>query len=328
MFVAFVVYTARRATEATVAGQTTNNGDQQNMDMTPRPKREIIIPSAGDGMLLRGTLYRPEEDPGDVRGVITIHGSTGRSEKSYELMARHLANRGYAVITYCRRGMERSGMKSDTRNQDITAMDWISDDAPGILEWAREHFPGQPAYAIGHGIGGLGVLYSGAEGLYDGAVLLGVGTRGLRAVDGILNKAKLFGLLTFVCPVTAETMDHIPTGPFGFEVEPPVGVVRQWARWARRRDYFFGDKDRDFDAAFACANSRYLSVRFDGDEWCNEAGADEITDRLFSAEVEKLVVSKESVPGPAGEGPGHNGILAGGNEPSWNRFADWLEACQ
>ncbi|WP_448851838.1 alpha/beta hydrolase family protein [Corynebacterium sp. 335C] len=289
------------------------------MDRSPRPRRSVILPARGDGLLLRGTLWRPEENPADVRGVITIHGGTGRSEKTYEPMAKRFTERGYAVVTYCYRGMERSGLESDRRNDTMSMTDWITQDAPGVMEWAREHFPDVPAYALGHGTGGHGVIWAGSEGLYDGAVLLGVGTRGLRAISGLANRAKLFSLLTVVCPVTAETMGRIPRQPFGFEVEPPVGVVRQWARWARNRDYFFGDSEHDFAARYARANGRYLSVRILDDEWCNQRGSDEITDRMFGASVEKRVLEP-------GDGElGHAGVLAAGNEALFDGFVDWFE---
>ena len=312
--------------EVTVAGNATNDDVRGTarpvkdpMDKSPKPRRNIILPARGDGMLLRGTLFRPEADPENIRGVITIHGATGRSEKSYEPMARRFTERGYAVVTYCYRGLERSGLESDTRNDVMAMTDWITQDAPGAMEWAREHFPDVPVYALGHGAGGHGVLWSGSEGLYDAAVLVGVGTRGLRAITGLANRVKLFTLLTIVCPVTAETMGRIPRQPFGFEVEPPVGVVRQWARWARHRDYFFGDSEYDFAARFARANGRYLSVRILDDQWCNQRGSDEITDRMFGAEVEKRVLE------PGDGSIGHAGILAAGNEESWDGFVDWFE---
>lgn len=288
------------------------------MDPTPRPRRDIVVPAA-DGLLLRGTLFRPAKHPEEIRGVITIHPNAGITGDAYADMARHLADKGYAVVTYANRGTGRSGLEADTRNEDIRMSDWITLDVPGVLEWARETFPGLPAYAIGHGVGGHGVLWAGSEGTVDAAVLVGCGQRNIGNVPGWLNKAKTFALFTVICPVTATLFGRIPRQPLGFVEEPPVGVVRQWASWTRRRDYFFGDPEFDFGARYARANGRYLLVRVPGDAWCAAEGTDTLVKRLYAAEVEQRQLTPAS-----GAALGHRGLAHAGNEATWDELLTWL----
>ncbi|HHU45700.1 MAG TPA: esterase [Actinomycetales bacterium] len=286
-----------------------------------RPRRDVVVPAA-DGYLLRGTVFRPQEDPANVKGVVTVHAGTGVPEGFYHRFAEHVANKGYAVLTYCYRGTGRSGLDMDLRNEDIRMSDWITQDTVGVIAWAKEEFAGLPHYAVGHAVGGHGIAYAGPEGTFDAAALVNVRGMRIAKVPSLFGKIRAFALFNIIGPVSATLTGHIPASGWQLTSEPPIGVMRQWAKWARKRDYFFSDPEFDFDARFARATQPFLSIRIPDDYWTEESSADLITDRLSGASsVEKRLAR------PArGQGVGYGGYFRRGHEKEWDEMLEWLEA--
>lgn len=288
----------------------------------PRPRQEIVIPAA-DGFLLRGTLFRPQENPENChKGVITIHAGTGVKQAFYHRFAETVANKGYAVVTYDYRGVGLSGMKSDKKNESFRMSDWITKDIPGVIEWAKDTFNDGPHYAVGHAVGGHGVAYAGNEGTFDAAVL--VNCRGLRIskVPSLLGKIRAFTLFNIVGPISGALTGHIPAWAWDLSYEPPIGVMRQWANWARKSNYFFGDTEFDFGERFARATQSFLSIRVPDDYWTSEDSADLITDHLISA----ATVEKRRARSAGGKGVGYSGYFRRGHESEWDEALAWLEA--
>lgn len=289
-------------------------------ETTHRPRRDVIIP-ASDGLLLRGTVFRPQNDPADIRGVITVHGGTGVPEGFYHRFAEYVANKGFAVVTYAYRGTGRSGMARDKENADIRMSDWITEDVPGVIDWAHEEFD-VPHYAVGHAVGGHGIAYAGSEGTFDSAAL--INCRGMRIakVPSVVGKIRAFTLFNIIGPISATLTGHIPASGWKMTDEPPLGVMRQWASWARKNDYFFSDPEFDFANRFSRATQPFLSIRVPDDYWTEESSADLITDRLTgSAGVEK----RQARPA-RGQGVGYGGYFRKGHEKEWDELVEWLEA--
>lgn len=290
-------------------------------ESAPRPRRDVIIP-ADDGLLLRGTVFRPQDDPGAIRGVITVHGGTGVPEGFYHRFAEYVANKGFAVVTYSYRGTGRSGLKSDTENDGIRMSDWITQDVRGVIAWAHDEFDGVGHYAVGHAVGGHGIAYAGPEGTFDAAAL--INCRGIRIakVPSLVGKIRAFTLFNIIGPISATLTGHIPASGWKMKSEPPLGVMRQWAAWARKKDYFFSDPEFDFGARFARATQPFLNIRIPDDYWSEESSADLITDRLTgSAGVEK----RDARPA-RGQGVGYGGYFRRGHEKEWDELIAWFES--
>ncbi len=286
----------------------------------PRPRQDVVV-TAKDGVFLRGTMFRPQDNPEEIKGVITVHGGTGIPEGFYHRFAEYVANKGYAVITYDYRGCGRSGLKKDVDNDDLRMSDWIVKDVPGVVDWASEAFPDKAHYAVGHAVGGHGLLYAGPEGSYDAAAL--INCRGLRIskVPSLLGKIRAFALFNVVGPISGALTGHVPAWAWNLKFEPPVGVMRQWAKWARKKEYFFDDSEFDFATRFSRAPQPFLSVRIPDDYWTDESSNDLITDRLTSA----AKIEKRAAQPARGEGVGYGGYFRKGHEKEWDQAVEWLE---
>lgn len=285
----------------------------------PRARQDVIIP-AKDGVLLRGTLFRPQENPSEVKGVITVHSGTGVPQGFYHRFAETVANKGYAVVTYDYRGIAKSAMKMDFKNEEIRMSDWIVKDVPGVIEWASDSFEGLPHLAVGHAVGGHGIAYAGSEGTYDAAAL--INCRGMRItkVPSLLGKLRAFFGFNVIGPISGALTGHIPASVWKLSIEPPVGVMRQWARWARSQDYFFSDSEFDFAARFSRATQPFLSIRIPDDYWTEESSADLITDKL----VQAVTVEKRQAQPGRGTGVGYGGYFRNGHEKEWDELLEWF----
>ncbi|ALA66421.1 alpha/beta hydrolase family protein [Corynebacterium lactis] len=286
----------------------------------PSPRQDVIIP-ANDRVLLRGTLFRPKENPVQTpKGIITVHSGTGVPQGFYHRFAETVADKGYAVITYDYRGIGQSGMKSDKDNEDIRMSDWITKDIPGVIEWAKETFPEGPHFAVGHAVGGHGIAYAGSEGTYDAAAL--INCRGMRItkVPSLVGKLRAFSIFNIIGPVCGFLTGHIPASAWKLATEPPIGVMRQWARWARKDGYFFDDSEFDFQNRFSHATQPFLSIRIPDDYWTEESSADLITNVLTAASV----VEKRQAQPARGKGVGYGGYFRAGHEKEWGELLEWF----
>ncbi|MEJ5918823.1 MULTISPECIES: alpha/beta hydrolase family protein [unclassified Corynebacterium] len=285
----------------------------------PRERQDVIIP-AKDGLLLRGTMFRPQTNPADVRGVVTVHGGTGVPEGFYHRFAQAMAEKRFAVVCYDYRGCGRSGMKMDERSDFYRMSDWITRDVPGVIEWARDAFEGLPHLAVGHAVGGHGILYAGGEGTYDATALINCRGMRMKKVPSLAGKIRAFTLFNIVGPISAKLTGHIPASAWKLTQEPPIGVMRQWAKWARHNDYFFGDDEFDFETRFSKVSQPVLSIRVPDDYWTEESSADLITDRLTAATVEK----RQARPA-RGEGVGYGGYFRKGHDKEWAELVEWFD---
>lgn len=301
-----------------------NTGYSANSPKLPDPcPRQDIIVSANDGVLLRGTMFRPKENPENIpNGIITVHSGTGVPQGFYHRFAETVAEAGYGVITYDYRGIGQSSLKSDLKNEDIRMSDWITKDVPGVLEWAKEEFPDLPHFAVGHAVGGHGIIYAGAEGTYDAAAL--VNCRGMRIskVPSIAGKARAFFIFNILGPISGFITGRIPASAWKLATEPPNGVMRQWARWARKQGYFFDDSEFDFANRFSHAPQPFLSIRIPDDYWTEESSADLITNVMSAA----AKIEKRQAQPARGKGVGYGGYFRSGHEKEWDELLEWFQA--
>ncbi|GAK52279.1 dihydrolipoamide S-acetyltransferase [Candidatus Moduliflexus flocculans] len=133
----------------------TNAIDSWLKDETPPTTIRDVVFLSGN-LWLTGTLYLPPTTPGTrLPGVVLCHDVTplGRHLALYELLARALMERGYAVITIDFRGFGDS--QTPTRLENFSDLDFAQD-----VQAALSFFAEQPMidasrlFAVGHAFGG------------------------------------------------------------------------------------------------------------------------------------------------------------------------------
>lgn len=101
------------------------------------PKREArtqIMTFENEGVTLSGGLYLPATAP--VAGIVLVHGA-GPSWRM-EDTARLFAERGFAVVTYDKRGVGKSGgVYERDRNVSAENLALLAGDARAAMQWLR-----------------------------------------------------------------------------------------------------------------------------------------------------------------------------------------------
>ncbi len=183
-----------------------------------------------DGVVLAATLYAPERPPASAT-IVVINGGAGIPASFYGRFAAGLADRGLATVTYDYRGIGRSRPPS-LRGYRATITDWGQFDAPAVLAWARDRYPGRVRAVIGHSVGGFLAGYVPDPALIGRLVLIGA-HNGYCGDYAAWSRPMMWTLWHALMPAVTRVFGYFPARLFGLPEDLPAGVAFDWA--ARRR---------------------------------------------------------------------------------------------
>jgi dienelactone hydrolase len=97
--------------------------------------RETTVSFANRDVRLEATLYLPDR-PGKVPGIVLVHGAGPNGRASFKLVAAQLADAGYAVLNYDKRGVGgSSGTFPDKCGSCPDTLSLLADDASAALSY-------------------------------------------------------------------------------------------------------------------------------------------------------------------------------------------------
>lgn len=116
-------------------------------------KREFVIHSKYDNLLLHGTVYEPN---GEKKGIIQIEHGMCERMKRYEEMMSFFCSYGYVAVCHDHRGHGDSVEKAEDRGwfRDRNAQA-IVEDSVQITEYIKELYPNLPIILFGHSMGSM-----------------------------------------------------------------------------------------------------------------------------------------------------------------------------
>lgn len=185
-----------------------------------------------DGWPLAAALYEAERPRGCV---VLINSAMGVKQAYYGRYAAFLAEQGFHVLTYDYRGIGGS-RTGPLREQDVALWQWAALDQTAMIDHARELFPGQRLYIIGHSVGGQIVGLTPQHKQVAG--LLGVAAQSgyWRNWPG-LRRLLLLWLWYLAIPLSCAALGYMPAALLGGGESVPRDVALEWARSGRRRGY-------------------------------------------------------------------------------------------
>jgi predicted alpha/beta hydrolase len=270
--------------------------------------------TAADGRELAARTF-----PGVTGDVVVIAGATGVLQRFYTDLALAVRDRGPTVLTFDYRGV--GGSRSvHPRRDDARMRDWGRLDLEAVLQHARGLAEDRVLW-IGQSAGAVYLPLARSRHVPSRIVTVGALSGSWRLVTP-RERLRLGLLWHTVFPVLRATVGYAPGRVYGGASLPP-GVLDDWGRWCRHRDYLFGDPSVD-TRGFADLTAPILAVRATDDPWSTEASHAAIHDRFSAAEVTRWDVSPADVGAPR---IGHIDLLrrrVGG--PVWPRLLDWLLA--
>ncbi len=270
----------------------------------------LTVP-ATDGFALAATWHggdRPSR-------VALLAPATGVRRRLYEEYARHLAQRGFGVLTWDWRGTGDSRPRS-LRGFPATMRGWAECDFEGVLRWARERFTAAPLVAVGHSFGGQAIgLVPSAEAL-SAAVTVGAQS-GYWGHWPPPRKYLYAALWHVVFPALTRAFGYFPSRLLRIGEDLPSGVALQWARWCRTPEYLGAWRGH---AAFAAP---ILALSFSDDPYAPRAAVEALHLRYGRGDFQHRHFQPRDV---GRERIGHFGFFRPGVESLWSETAQWLAA--
>lgn len=193
------------------------------------PERALGIPAA-DGYPLAATLFG---EAGAPRAALIVP-ATGVVRRIYADYARHLAERGFAVLIWDWRGTGDSRPLS-LRGFQATMRGWGRDDLGGVIDWALRNLGGELC-AVAHSFGGQAIGLAPNAGRL--ARILTVGSQiGYWRLWPAPVRWKYLLLWTLVLPLLTRGVGWFPARRFGLGEDLPRDVALEWAGWCRSPEY-------------------------------------------------------------------------------------------
>ena len=270
--------------------------------------RDLTLTTA-DGVTLPATLFRAE--PAGAGPAVLISAAAAVERRFYRGFAQHLVDQGArAVLTYDYRGI---GASARDRGAGAYRMQhWGTQDFPAALAALEAAAGSGPVVGIGHSFGGLAI-----SARFDRYVMIA-------SLNGWYGRTReplsVFARMNLLGVPMSRLTGRIP-GSIGFGTALAGPGFRDWARWCRRRDFFFGDPAVPEAARFADVRLPLLSVGIEDDPWGTPAAVGALLQRFENAELSEIWLSPRDAGGPIG----HNGFFRRDMQTSlWPVVTDYL----
>lgn len=198
----------------------------------------------GDGVLLAGTLTLPSKP---ARACVLLVGGSGPNDRDeyflghrpFAVLAHFLANHGFAVLRYDKRGIEKSSGDFDV----ATVQDFASDAAAAFRFLHRRPEASElPCGALGHSEGALlaAMLAASAESNHVGFLVL-MGMPGVKGEEFCLSQAASTGRALSLDLRCMESLTNCLKGVYAImrsEADPESAKQAIAARLEQFRDVF------------------------------------------------------------------------------------------
>lgn len=288
-------------------------------DLTGIAVRDFDHPAL-DGYPLSMRLTTPPQPT----SAVLVSSGTGFPKGFYNRVARRLAERGAAVLTYDYRGIAGS------RPADLAAMrmdypDWGRFDIPAAAQALSEAFPGLPVLHLAHSVGGHFVGFMPDPGIIARHAFVSVGTGYWGRHHRSYNPLELFFWHGYG-PWSLAQRGFVKGGGLWAGTDLPRGVFETWKRWCLKPAYF-GDELKGplRPHAFDAVTAPIRSWIFTDDPIATPRTARDLL-QVYPNAASDIVVRR-----PADQGArriGHEGAFRAGMEPLWDEIHDWLVAAE
>ncbi|WIV43967.1 MULTISPECIES: alpha/beta hydrolase family protein [Glutamicibacter] len=276
-----------------------------------------ILVTAKDSV--QATVFKPAGDP---RGVLVIHPATATPQRFYRALAEMATRSSMIAVTYDYRGTGLSG--SPKEHSSLRMRDWIQQDIPAVARWAAESYPDLPHYAVGHSIGGHGLILDYGTEALSAAVIVASHVAASRTITPWQERARVTAILNVLGPVLSRAMGYMPGQKLGLGEDIPAAALLEWSRWIRKPNYFFDDPSMQARTRAARTRIPILAVGASDDLWATPRQMDQLTGHLVSAPVQRRTCTPDELGVPA---IGHHGLMRRGvGDAAWPDMLQWLES--
>jgi len=196
---------------------------------------------ARDGARLAARWLRPA----DPRLTVVLHGATAVPAAYYAPFCTWLAGHAQAqVLTYDYRDCGRSRRPGRGR---ASMADWLALDQDAALSEAARAAGDGPLEAVGHSLGGLGLMFQRDAAKVRRLVAVASGPAYWRR-HSLAETPRVAAFWFLVGPATARLLGHVPRQVTGFGEHVPREAFAQWKRWCMQPHFHRVDWGGDLPA--------------------------------------------------------------------------------
>lgn len=181
---------------------------------------------AADGYSLGGFVWRHAR-PDPQRPLVIINPATSVRCAYYSRFADYLFAQGCDVLCFDYRGIGESRPPS-LRGFTASWSDWGQLDFEAMLQYAAEHFPGQPVDVVGHSFGGWAVGLAPSAQRVRRVVMVGAQFAYWRDYAAA-QRWRLLAKWHVAMPLLTRVMGYFPGKRLGWLEDTPAGVVADWS---------------------------------------------------------------------------------------------------
>ncbi len=172
------------------------------------------------------------ESPVDI--TIVFAPAVAVPQKFYFSLAQDLAKKGCNVFTFDYRGIGTSMSKSIQSLKEFGYFSWAGD-FKAVSKLAKEEYPDNKQYLIGHSYGGNSIGFSDAYQYYDKYLTIASQYGYYRHFKFRMQLIILLNFGVFV-PITTSILGYYPSSWFGLGKPLTTQVAKDWATFLLHRD--------------------------------------------------------------------------------------------
>ncbi|HEX7047253.1 MAG TPA: alpha/beta fold hydrolase [Gammaproteobacteria bacterium] len=215
------------------------------------------------GIALAASLYHDENaTPSDT--VVLFNSAMGMPRDFYAPLAQFLAQHGIDTLTWDYRGVGDS-LNGSVADTPASIHEWGEKDLPAVIDWLRSRYPQRRLVVIAHSVGGQILGMTPKTNLAERIVLIGSQSGYWRLWSG-WQQLRIGFIWHFIIPVISRIRGEFPSRWFGFTVNMPNGVAREWARWGRDPEYLMGRHRRASADNYAVIDRPILNIWISDDD--------------------------------------------------------------
>ena len=274
--------------------------------------------TAPDGTSLGGTVFATKAAP---QGLVVVAPAMAVLQRMYRAFAGHLADHGFAAVTFDYRGIGDSAPAS-LKGYSATATDWGTLDLTAAIDLARTRFGALPTFVVGHSIGGqlLGLCPRAPS--LTGAVLVAAQSGYWKMWDGAARAA--MRLYWRLMPPLVRAVGFLPMRALRQGENVPKGVALEWADWGGHPDYLLSSPLAKAEQGHARLKIPLRAYVISDDRYAPQRSVEELLRFYASAPSELRVVTPQEFQTPR---IGHFGIFRREfRAPFYDDVLKWLRA--
>lgn len=245
---------------------------------------ETLMLDCPDGQRIQVVLYSPSAP---LRGGVLIAPALGVTQQFYRHLARYLADQGLLVLSLDYRGVGGSPLTTPKASR-VGLQDWAEQDLAVALAALTARIGDHPLYWVGHSFGGQALALVPGHERVDRVVTVASSVPYWRHYGG-----RALGMWAFwhLLAPALSLGNRFPARQVGLaRRDLPSGLIRQWARWGRRRDYLFCPSHQLDLSAYRRFDKPMRHYGFADDRYAPPAAVRDLATRYPAAPAEVVII--------------------------------------